>query len=376
MSNPKKSNESSITNVEQGDSRVMNTEQGNDSKKEKSESRGKSREIKRYDDQTINEMKVSELKDALKKLNVVTTGNKNELRIRLRKVLTQQGYSEAATTAGKEVAANDAETDDEEGTSEDDTTSEENAEKSRKKRREAKSSYRSEQVKYAASRNERERRAGTKRMTEKEVRFKEDSETEETLESYTSVERGSSGRLRRRPPDAYRRSRHVRSEFTVKDVEGSLTYFTGDDKLPIEKWIAEFEDASDLLQWNELQMLIYSKRMLKGSAKRFISLEKNVTSWSVLKKKLKKEFKVKLNSALIHSKLYRRKRQPRESNRQYIYDMLEIAEQGYIEEDALIQYIVDRLPDEDNNKTSLYEACTISELKKKLEVYDRLKERT
>jgi len=55
--------------------------------------------------------------------------------------------------------------------------------------------------------------------------------------------------------------------------------------------------------------------------------------------------------------------------------MLEIAEQGYIEEDALIQYIVDGLPDEDSNKTSLYEACTISELKKKLEVYDRLKER-
>jgi len=115
--------------------------------------------------------------------------------------------------------------------------------------------------------------------------------------------------------------------------------------------------------------------MLKGSAKRFISFEKNVTSWSVLKRKLKKEFKVKLNSALIHSQLYRCKRQPGESSRQYIYAMLEIAEQGYIEEDALIQYIVEGLPDEDSNKTSLYEACTISELKKKLEVYDRLKER-
>jgi len=295
MSNSKKLDESSRTNAEQDGSRTMNIEQGYGLKKEKSESRGKSREIKRYDDQAINEMKVNELKDALKKLNVVTTGNKNELRIRLRKVLAQRGYSEAVTTTGQKVMANDADTtDDEEGTSEDNTTSEENAEESRKKRHEAtKLSHCSRQVKYAAPRgNERGQRARTKR--EKEVRLKEDSETEETSDSDISVERGSSERLRHRPPDTHRRSRHVRSEFTIKDVEGSLTYFTGDDKLPIEKWIAEFEDVSDLLQWNELQMLIYGKRMLKGSAKRFISFEKNVTSWSVLKRKLKKEFKVKL----------------------------------------------------------------------------------
>lgn len=82
-----------------------------------------------------------------------------------------------------------------------------------------------------------------------------------------------------------------------------------------------------------------------------------------------------MNSALIHSQLYKRRRQPGESSRQYIYVMQEIADQGYIEEEALVQYIVDNLSDEDNNKTSLYETHTISALKKKLEVYDRLKER-
>jgi len=201
MSNSKKPDESSRTNAEQDGSRTMNIEQGYGSKKEKSESRG----------------------------------NKNELRIRLRKVLAQRGYAEAVTTAGQEGTANDADTTDgEEGTSEDNTTSEENAEESRKKQHEAaKLNHRSGQVKYTAPRNERGQSAGTKR--EKEVRLKEDSETEETSDSDISVERGSSERLRRRPPDAHRRSRHVRSEFTIKDVEGSLTYFTGDDKLPIEK---------------------------------------------------------------------------------------------------------------------------------------------
>lgn len=100
MDNPKKPDESSTTNAEQDGSGMMNTEQSNSSRKEKLESRGKLREIKRYDDQVIDEMKISELKDALKKLNVVTIGNKNELRIRLREVLAQRGYSEAVTTAG------------------------------------------------------------------------------------------------------------------------------------------------------------------------------------------------------------------------------------------------------------------------------------
>ncbi|XP_070161395.1 uncharacterized protein [Polyergus mexicanus] len=55
--------------------------------------------------------------------------------------------------------------------------------------------------------------------------------------------------------------------------------------------------------------------------------------------------------------------------------MQEIADQGYIEEDALIQYIVDGIPDEEGDKTLLYEARTLRELKKKLEVYDRIKEK-
>jgi len=38
----------------------------------------------------------------------------------------------------------------------------------------------------------------------------------------------------------------VKNNFMIKDVEGSLSYFTGDEKLPIENWITEFEDMSAL----------------------------------------------------------------------------------------------------------------------------------
>lgn len=62
----------------------------------------------------------------------------------------------------------------------------------------------------------------------------------------------------------------------------------------------------------------------------------SITSWNILKHRLKKEFKVKLNGATVHSQLYQRRRQPNENSRQYVYAMQEIAGQGYIEEDALI----------------------------------------
>lgn len=356
----------------QGENSKMNTKQGGSGKERELESLGKAQEIKKYKGQVINDMKVSELKDALRKLDVSAIGNKNELRIKLRDALARKRHSEAA--GGKEVMTDNADTTSgEDQMSEDDATSDgEDAEDSRKKQHEStKQSHRSRRAKYTTPRNEKGQRIETKHG--KQVRPKgEPDETDETSDFDTSVERENDEVDHR----IHREARRLHSKFTIKDVEGSLTHFTGDDKLPIKKWITEFEDVSDLLHWSELQKLIYGKRMLKGSAKRFISFEKDVTSWSILKRKLKKEFKIKLNSALIHSQLYKRRRQSGESSRQYIYAMQEIAEQGYIEEEALVQYIVDGLPDEDNNKTSLYEAGTISELKKKLEVYDRLKERT
>lgn len=175
----------------------------------------------------------------------------------------------------------------------------------------------------------------------------------------------------------WRQNRTVspRNTFTIKDVEGNLSYFSGDDKLPIENWITEFDDMSTLLQWNDLQKLIYGKRMLKGSAKKYISYEEGITSWSTMKHHLKREFKVRLNSATVHSQLYKRKCQLTESSRQYIYAMQEIADQGHIEENALIQYIIDGIPDDECSKTMLYNAKTLRELKKLFEVYDHMKEK-
>lgn len=58
------------------------------------------------------------------------------------------------------------------------------------------------------------------------------------------------------PPRQNQRTRrernHVSSNlFTIKDVEGSMSHFSGDDEARIELWIDEFEDTSTLLQWND-----------------------------------------------------------------------------------------------------------------------------
>jgi len=55
--------------------------------------------------------------------------------------------------------------------------------------------------------------------------------------------------------------------------------------------------------------------------------------------------------------------------------MQEIAEQDYVEEDAFVQYIIDGVQNDDCNKTVLYNATTICELKKCFEVYDRIKKK-
>ncbi|XP_076686017.1 uncharacterized protein LOC143378059 [Andrena cerasifolii] len=165
------------------------------------------------------------------------------------------------------------------------------------------------------------------------------------------------------------------SSFTIKDIEESVSHFTGDDSSSIGRWIQEFEDMGKLLEWNDLQKLIYAKRLLWGSAIQFVITERGIVTWKNLRKRLKNEFKTRVNSAQIHSRLHNRKRLPRETGRQYIYAMREIASEVDIEEDALIEHIIDGIPEKEYNKAFLYQANTLQELKINLEIYDRMKEK-
>lgn len=98
-------------------------------------------------------------------------------------------------------------------------------------------------------------------------------------------------------PRATRRNTSNRTRYgcranlvTIKDVEGSISHFSRDDKMQVEKWIEEFEEVSELLEWNELQKVIYAKKLLRESAKQYMALQKGIKTWDVMKRRMRREF--------------------------------------------------------------------------------------
>ena len=61
-----------------------------------------------------------------------------------------------------------------------------------------------------------------------------------------------------------------RKNISIKDMDSSLSEFSGDDDLSIERWFEEFEDAAKIMQWNDIEKLAYAKKQLTGSARLLI----------------------------------------------------------------------------------------------------------
>lgn len=162
-------------------------------------------------------------------------------------------------------------------------------------------------------------------------------------------------------------------QFSFRDVEESLERFSGDDARDVKKWIREFEETSEMCGWNNLQMIMFARRLLSGSAKLFISSEGVIREWDYFKELLLGEFGVVVNSKIVHEQLSNRLKQTSESFRQYVYAMVDIASQADVQGEALVGYIIDGIQDTPANKSILYEAETLDELKEQLRKYERMK---
>ncbi|KAH0812197.1 hypothetical protein GEV33_010594 [Tenebrio molitor] len=160
------------------------------------------------------------------------------------------------------------------------------------------------------------------------------------------------------------RRRHVRGEFTPRfsmssrDIDDALQKFSGDDGYTIAKFIEDFEETAEIMEWTSIEKFVYGKKSLSGTARLFLRSEHGVRSWKILKKRLLEEFGKHTNSAEIHKKLSSRKKKSDETFQQYLFSMKEIASQGDVEESALIDYVVQGIPDEETNKSILYGAKT------------------
>lgn len=167
------------------------------------------------------------------------------------------------------------------------------------------------------------------------------------------------------------------SRFAVnfRDIEDSVKLFDGSDKLLVDRWVSEFDETAMLMHWDQFQMFVFAKKSLRGLAKLFVQSERGITSCQRLKDALKDEFKYSVNSAQLHKQLGERKMKKGEGIYEYFFNMKELASRGSIEDSSLIQYVIDGVSDLNINKTVLYGAKNIRELKEKLRVYETMKDK-
>lgn len=165
----------------------------------------------------------------------------------------------------------------------------------------------------------------------------------------------------------------ARSWFTLKDVEGSLSQFSGSGFPDINQWIEELEECALTVEWNDMQVFIYAKQLLSDAAKLFVRSQRDIRNWSDLKLCLVEEFGVRISSAEVHRRLNKRQQKKGETLREYLYALMEIAKQIDLEDESLIEYFVNGIPDSKSNKALLYQARNMKELKVQIVAYEKMR---
>jgi len=151
-------------------------------------------------------------------------------------------------------------------------------------------------------------------------------------------------------------SQSLAMTFTLRDIEDSLSAFTGNGSPDIDEWLADFELNSITVGWTDLQKFIYGRQLVKGAAKLFLGSQPGINDWEALKEALKNEFREKLTAKQVHKMLENRKKSQKESLIEYFYSMTALANQSKLDEESIIEYIVESIPDSKQNKSCLYQA--------------------
>lgn len=167
----------------------------------------------------------------------------------------------------------------------------------------------------------------------------------------------------------------IMASISFKDVEEALEKFNGHSHENVLQWIESFEDAAITCKWSEPHKYIFARRLMRDEAKGCIFSPKTknkVKDYDTLIAFLKEEYKDDASHIEIHTKLVNRKKRNDESTVAYMYEIIKMANERY-DDKSLVRYVVDGLPDDGRNKSTLLEATTIDELKKKLKIYELAK---
>lgn len=156
---------------------------------------------------------------------------------------------------------------------------------------------------------------------------------------------------------------------SFKDVEDALEKFDG-KKRSVTAWFTAYEEIASTCEWNPVQKLLFCRRLCEGTVRLAIESTTDVGTYAKLKAFLTTEFKSDDCSASIHRELSAMKREKGEAAIDFAYRVKRLAIRGEVDELSVVQYVVRGLGDNRVDRTTMFEARTFADLKKKLEAYD------
>lgn len=165
---------------------------------------------------------------------------------------------------------------------------------------------------------------------------------------------------------------HGCSVFTARDIADSLSNFSGTDSLSVGHWVDDFEENAEMVGWNTIQKFIYAKQLLKGAAKLFVRSQSGLRNWTLLKEALLEEFGETVSASEVHRMLSNRRKNHNETYREYLYALMEIGKPIQLDVPSLLDYFVEGIPDSRFNKSILYQAKTIGQMKEQIRIYEKI----
>lgn len=158
-----------------------------------------------------------------------------------------------------------------------------------------------------------------------------------------------------------------RPVFTLRDIADSMSKFSGSDSLDIRHWFEEFEENAETVGWNDIQKFIYGKQLLIDAAKLFVRSQSGLKSWDRLKAALLEEIGETLPASEIHRLLRNRRKRQNETYREYLYSLMEIGKPIKLDD-----YFVEGIPNSRINKSILYQAKSIEQIKEQIKIYEKI----
>lgn len=174
---------------------------------------------------------------------------------------------------------------------------------------------------------------------------------------------------------------------TDENMISFVRSFNGVDTYSVQKWITDIEDAATSLTLQEEQKVKLAMKSATGLAKSWLEsegkfqiirnekelqVEPNIT-WDNFKT-ISKEMSNKIKISRLHKWLASRTMKESETVFEYYTDIKRTA-QDEIKSEIIIQYVINGIPDDTDNKAILYGATNLENFTEKLKLYETIRKK-